>query len=238
MKKYSDYIFEKQLEEWINTPDNMLSEGLFDWFKKLKKKFNAWISKMKYDKDTNWDITDKNKSINLDNGKSLYNSFSSNKMLQEKFPMSYKLFADSTIQKCKITICLNSDKAPISIIISSNKPEIFENVLKRSKANDFIESIMKSYKHENDNGTGSWLVIFSIEIANNKKDDKTMNIIKEQINGICQTDKIDRVWFYLNGDTKSTIYKFFEYMGRPEKESKVKLTGIGTENDHTLKQYK
>lgn len=214
MKTYSDHIFEKQLDEYINNDIVEINEGIFDWFKKMGKKFMNWIQGKKYDEDTDWSVTDKNKNINIKDAKYVYDIINKNKTLQEKFKTTYKLLADSDVVKCSAIMSVNADKAPTMIILFTENPEVFEPILKKTKFKKHVEALMKDYKIAKNE---KWAMVFCTEYADNKIDDK--NNIKLAKKYMYNTFKnVDKIWIYAS-NKDSANFNFMKSLNlQPELE--------------------
>ena len=212
MKKYSDYIFEQQLDEWINAPDDMVSEGFIEWLKKMKKKLGEWLSGKKYDKNTIWTPTKKNKRISLDTGDGLEKIFDKNGDFQKKFSKSYKLLKDSDVAKCGVLTSLNSDKALTMVTIWTDNIDLAKNVLNKTKHKDITDDFIKEIKK-----LKSFAFVINTEFADNKDDDTYKKLAIQHM--YQQFIKHDKIWFYYEKD--ATNYNILKYLGCEPPEDKA-----------------
>lgn len=148
MKTYDDFIFERKLDEWLNS-DEMIFErsyggysegGFFGWLKRLGQKFWRWLTGKKYDEDDWWwDRNSKGLPIDKNNYKKF---FDSNSNLKHKFPHSYNLsqkensvFGVTVINKNKgFPACISfTDEIDdvIDILQSINKDKKWLNNVKK-----------------------------------------------------------------------------------------------------------
>lgn len=162
MKTLSQHNFDKEFEQWYNTPSYMIDEGFMSWLRKIKTKFLKWLKGEEYNENTKWSFEKDSKSIDIKDT-SLNKLLKSNSVLRDKFPISYELSNDSLIDKLANYVTnINRDRAIPSLILYATDVDDIIKILKKLNVNNASDVVSRAISNSNSKNIA---LIFNVEFA-------------------------------------------------------------------------